>query len=148
MSDRIVAGTKITSLIYDGGGAVNALQTDATAANVVASGAAVINVKANNIIDIWLMNSTAAQSCILKISEFSIDIPTVLTHIRDTEIAILVKENTSTVDRAIFGLGAGVEYKPKSPVRVVITPSAYVIITISASLGGVWYARYQLNGSA
>jgi len=135
----------VGSILYNGGGGSNALQTKTTSATLVASGAAVLPVRDKNLLDLWLMNSTAAQSCTLLIGEFSAATPTVATCVGLTEIPFGTADQTCTVDRAVFGLATGVEYAPKTPIRLNVTPGSYLMIVVSASLGGVWYCRYQLH---
>jgi len=137
----------ITSSLYDGGGTSKALQAKTTGALLVASGAEVIDVGYNNVIDVWLCNSTASQSCTLRVAEFSAETPTVATQIRDIEVSVTTTDQTATVDRAAFGLTTGTEYAPKAIQSVSVTPGSYVMIALSASSGGTWYARYQLRGS-
>lgn len=133
------------SVLYNGGGASKALQTKATAALLVASGAEVIDCAGKNTLEVQLINSTAAQSCTLLVAEFSAATPTVATQIRALEIAVPTGEQTATMDRAAFGLATGTEYAPKTPIPIRVTPGCYVMLAVAVSLGGVWYARYTLQ---
>lgn len=134
------------STLYDGGGAGNALQTLATGATIVAGGEAVIPIAEGAIaLDIWLMNSTVSSTCRLQVSEFSAATPTVATMIRKCEYAIGATDETGTADRAAWGLATGVEYAPKAPMRVKVSPGSYVMLSVASSSGGTWYCRYQLR---
>jgi hypothetical protein len=144
----------VTSNLYDGAGSDGVNNDDlveyATAALLIAglSGMTVIDCDGKNALDIYLGNSVAAQSGTILVSEYSAATPTVATQIRSTEISIPTTDNASTVDRNMFGLVTGTEYPTKAPIRVAVTPGAYVLISLAADLaGGVWYARYQLHGS-
>jgi len=139
-SERI-AGDAVGQAVYDGGGASSALQVDATAADLVAGGAEVLHRAGSDVLDVWLMNTTAGQGGTLVVAEFSAATPTVATMIRSTEVTIPAAEQTGTVDQAAFGLTTGTEKNAKDPLRVAVTPGSYILIALAAADGGTFYAR-------
>jgi len=132
------------STLYDGGGANKALQTLTTMATLVAGGEDVITVGDANLIEVFLVNSTASSSGSLLVVESNFEIPTVASCIRAVEATISATDQVCTVDRAIIGLTTGTEYAPKIPVRITVTPNSYIMLAMSSSSGGIWYARYTL----
>ena len=139
---------KRSSVLYDGGGASNALQEKTASDDVVTAAAAapamVIPVGKNDRLDLYLLNTTAAQSCTVQISEFAGSVADG-NGIRKTEVAVeTTDDQTGTVDQSDFGLASGTQKKPKQPVRVAVTPGCLAVITIASTITGAWYGRYQL----
>ena len=132
---------KNQSVVYDGGGTVNALQTKTTSATLVASGANVLSMGGSTVLEVWLANSTVSQSGTLLVGEFSGDPPTVANEIRKREVAISATDQTATTDRAIWGLRTGTEYAAKNPMRIPVKAGSLVMLAVSATDGGTWYAR-------
>lgn len=136
-----------TSTLYDGGGASNALQLEANSAAVVAGGAAVIDCGGANTIDIQVVNAAATESLTLLLTEYSASTPTVITQIRQIEVAIPTTDLAVEVDLQMVGLSTATGYA-KAPVRATVIPGAYLMISIGAeSAAGAKYARYSLHGS-
>ena len=134
-----------TSVLYDGGGTDNALQTLATGALVIASTAQRVWVGNNKTIDLWLMNSTAAQGGILRLCQFAASPPTVADQRHDQEVTLLAGEQTGTIDRAAFGLVTGTEYPTKGHRLMPVSPGKWLIMAMAWSNGGVWYLRFELS---
>ena len=136
------------SFIYDGGGASNALQTDATAANVVASGADILDVTGGNYLRIWMGNTTASQGGTLLTSSFSTGdsttIPTIAQQTMSREFTITGTDNTCTVDSEPFTGTAGATVYVKDPLLIYIGTANRVMLNMAASDGGVWYCRFEL----
>jgi hypothetical protein len=136
----------VASTVYDGGGTGNALQTFTTTALMIAGAHPdVIDIGPYNELDIWLMNSTASQSCTLVVAEFSAATPTAATLTKVTETAVPTTDQAFTSDRAAWGLVTGTEYPAKAPVQVRVTPGRYAVIFCQATNGGTFYARVGLQ---
>lgn len=128
--------------VYDGGGTDNALQVFTTTALMIAGAdPEVIDIGVHNELDIWLMNTTASQSCTLVVAEFSAATPTAATLTRVTEVAVGTGDQTFTSDQVAWGLTTGTEKAAKAPVQVRVTPGRYAVVFCSAALGGTFYAR-------
>jgi len=134
----------VTSTLYDGGGTANALQ-DTIATSTLPTGAAVIDCDGSNAIDIEMFNATAAEAFTLMVSEYSASTPTIATLIRQTPVPFTAADQDRTVDRACVSLTTGTEIYAKPPVRVAVTPGAYVQLSIVENITGANYARYQLR---
>ena len=134
-----------TSTLYDGGGADNAMQLEADSAAVVAGGAAVIDANLSTAIDVQMVNAAAGESCTLLVTEYSNGTPTVINQIRQVEVSIPTTDLAAEVDLQMVGLATAVGYA-KAPVRVSVTPGAYVMLSLAAeSAAGAKYLRYQLR---
>ena len=127
------------SFVYAGGGTDNLLLAKATSADIVASAAEVIATGYCDVLEVWLMNSTAAQSGSLVVSEFSDAVPTVGNEIRRREIPISATDQTSTTDRAAWGLTTATSYTAKNPLRIPVRPGTFVKLHVAA--GATWYTR-------
>ena len=137
----------VASVLYDGGGADNALQVEADSAAVIADGAAVIDLGAKNTIDIQPVHAAPGESSTLLLTEYSSAIPTVANQIRQVPVVIAATDQEAEVDLQMVGLATAVGYA-KSPVRVSVTPGAYLMISLAAeSAAGAKYCRYQLHGN-
>ena len=135
----------VQSKLYSGGGGgLNPLQVKNTAALLIASTAAVIDVGEHNLVDLWLMNTTAAQGGTLLLGEFSNRTPTVANMTRLSQRSIPASDQTATIDQSVFGLETGTEKAPKEPLRLPVTPNSYLMLALAASAGGVFYARYAM----
>lgn len=133
------------SILYDGGGALKALQLEADSAEVVDGGAAVIAVGGHDVIDITMVNAAATESCTLLISQFSEATPTVANERRPCPLAILAVDSGGEVDLQMVGLDPAVGYA-KGPVRATVTRGSYLMISLIAeSAGGAKYLRYELH---
>lgn len=129
--------------LYDGGGTGKALQVKATTANLIAAIAAgmIIDLADCNELDIWLMNTTASQSCVLVVAEFSASTPTAATLTKVTEVSVGTTDQAFTSDQAAWGLATATEKTAKAPVQVRCTPGRYAVICCQTALGGTFYAR-------
>jgi hypothetical protein len=135
-----------TGQVYYGTNATTpALQTKATSALLIASGAEVLATGQSDVLEVSLVNSTAAQSGKLIVAEFSEPVPTVANMIappRENDIS--ATDQTGTTDRVLWGLTTGTEYAAKQPIRLQVTRNHYAMIAVSSTTGGTWYAR--VNG--
>jgi len=137
--------------VYDGGGTNNALQTDTTAAAVVASGAEVLNASGANYIRVYMGNTTQSQSGTLLVSCFTsgdADTAPTTAQLENTiEQTLGSTSNTATVDSAPFTGTAGTTVYVLDPLLIYIGTANRVMLNMAASGGGTWYARYELiNG--
>jgi len=131
--------------LYDGGGTTNALQTDATGANVVASGADVIKVGGATCIEIFMMSETASDTGNLLVSEFRDEkTPTVANCSKVTEIDVGT-DLGATVDRAIWGLTTATERKPKPVKYVQVTPGSLIMLNMQSVGTGPYYVVFTLH---
>ena len=138
--------TASTSVLYDGGDTGNALR-DTIATSTEPASAAVISAGTNNILEIFLTNTTTAETVTLNVGEYSAATPTIATLIRNIPVA-MGSDQARTVDRACVGLTTGTEHYCKSPVRIAITPGSYIQLSIQEALAaGTCYCRYQLKGA-
>ena len=136
----------VTSTLYDGGGTTNALQLEADTAAVVAGGGAVIDCDGKNVADIQIVNAAAGESLTLLLTEYSSGTPTVANQIRQTEVQVPTTDLAVEADLQMVGLSTAVGYA-KSPIRTVVTPGSYLMISIAAeSASGAKYLRYGLLG--
>ncbi len=137
--------TDKASVLYDGGGANNALQLEANSAAVVAGGAAVIDADGSTTIDIQVVNAAAGESCTLLVTEYSNGTPTVTNQIRQIEVSIPTTDLAAEINLLMVGLSTATGYA-KAPVRVRATPGAFVMISLAAeSAAGAKYVRYQFR---
>lgn len=145
MADDIANLTAdVASTLYNGGGTANAMQ-DTIATSALPTGAAVIDCDGSNALDIEMFNATATEAFTLMVSEYSAATPTIATLIRQTPVSFAAADQDRTVDRACVSLTTGTEIYAKSPVRVAVTPGAYVQLSIVENITGANYARYQLR---
>lgn len=131
------------SFLYDGGGTSNALQTDATGATVVASGADVIHVGAAKVLEVNLYSETADDTGTLLVSEFA-GVPAVALCTRVKEVPVDA-DLASTVDRAMFGLTTATEASPKRAHFIPVRPGSRVMLNMASVGTGPYYARYTLH---
>lgn len=131
------------SFLYDGGGTSNALQTDATGATVVASGADVIHVGAAKVLEVNLYSETADDTGTLLVSEFAAT-PAVNKCTRVQEVPVDA-DLASTVDRAMFGLTTGTEKSPKRAHFIPVRPGSRVMLNMASVGTGPYYARFALH---
>lgn len=142
-----VAGgtTSRISVLYNGGGTANALGVNKTTSTPV-SGAATIDVGSNNFLEVFVVNTTAAETITLSIAEYSAATPSKATLIREISVP-LGSDLARTVDSACVALVTGTEMYAKTPVRIKVTPGSYVNLCVIENITGPAYARYQLGGS-
>ncbi len=134
------------SVLYNGGGTANALQVTATSA--MPAGAAAISTGANNILEISLFCSDAAQTPTLSVAEYSADTPPTPATLTIPEEYAMGGDQTRTQDRACVGLATGTENYAKHLLRAPVTPGSYVVLSLSAALAaGTAYLRYRLKGA-
>lgn len=138
--------TLSASYLYNGGGTNNALQTDATGANVVASGADVIDVAGAKVLEVVLMSETPTDTGSILVSEFR-GTPAVARCSRTTEKAVEA-DLASTVDRAMFGLTTGTERAPKRAHLFAVRPGSRVMLNMASVGTGPYYARFTLHKDA
>ena len=133
------------SVLYNGGGTSNALQSAVswTAYAALLTKPQVISTGRFNRIDVWLMNTTASQSCTLVTMECGAT-PAAATVKRVTETSVATTDQAFSTDQNAWGLTAGTDIAAKAVQRITITPGMKLVMFVSASLGGAWYARYQL----
>ena len=131
------------SLLYDGGGTSNALQTFTTSATLVAATLDTVRISGPiAALRIDLLASAAGKGCVLAITEFRDDSPAVSEILSVREVAIPATDQTMTVDRASWGLTTATEIYAKAAVVVPVTPGRYVTISCASTDGSVsWYAR-------
>jgi|GEM_PF-6652657 len=128
------------SILYDGGGTANALLTSKTTSDLLVGAAAQkINSGLCDTLELWLMNTTAAQSCVLVVGEFTGPIPTVANMIRLREVAVGTAEQTVTADQAVWGLTTATEKTAKVPIRIRVRRGTTVKIALLGT--GAWYMR-------
>lgn len=137
--------------VYDGNtGTGSALQTaaDANALGLLTNAPGNITITnattgiAANAVRVWLMNTTASQSCTLCVGQFTS--AGVLQEVTETTIPTTNLGTAS--NQNLWGLTAGTYKAPKAPVVVTFTRHAttsVVRLWVQTSLGGAWYARYQ-----
>jgi len=131
------------SLLYDGGGTSNALQTLTTSATLVAAALDLVRISGPiAALRIDLLASAAAKGCVLTVTEFRDESPAVNEVLSVREVAIPATDHTMTVDRASWGLTTGTEIYAKPAVVVPVTPGRHVTISCASTDGSVsWYAR-------
>ncbi len=137
--------TAATSVLYDGGGTSNALR-DTIGTSALPSGAAVISVGTNSILEVFLTDATAAETITLNVAEYSAASPTIATLIRNVPVS-MGADQARTVDRACVGLTTGTEHYCKTPVRVSVTPGSYIELSVQENITGSAYCRYMLKGA-
>lgn len=129
--------------VYDGGGTANALQTTADEDALVALGTApaIIQNVSSNTLRVWLMNTTASQSCTLcavcKDSSGNV--------VEVVETAFVTTDQTFETDQDRWDLTTGTVKAAKAPTSITVPPGSNIQLTVSATLGGVWYAAYLLK---
>lgn len=134
------------SRLYNGGGTNNALQTAATSTALAALGTAPVDISTfedHVAIRVFLMNTTAAQGCTLSIGVYD-----GAGNYRETiEKVISSDDHTFDTKQDVWGLAAGTDKPAKNPQIISFQrPDGGCVLKmwVSASDGGVWYARYQL----
>jgi len=139
-----------TSTLYTGNGTTGKELQDNQAATALLETAdhvaEVISVGSKNVLDLQIINATATETITLSVREYSAATPTLATLIRVHAVATGA-DQAQTVDRSCVGLVTGTAYYAKTPVRVTVTPGAYVVLAIIENITGLAYARYQLLGS-
>jgi len=139
-----------TSVLYTGNGTTgNELQDNQAACALLETAdhvAAVISVGANNILEAFVTNATAAETITVSVREYSAATPTLATMIRAIPVS-LGSDQAQTVDRSCVGLGAGTVHYAKTPVRIAVTPNSYITLAIIENITGLAYCRYQLKGA-
>ncbi len=132
-----------TSVLYNGGGASNAL-LDNQATSALPAGAATITVGENNLLEVQVFDATATETLTLCVAEYSASTPTPATLIRQVAVS-LGSDEGRTVDRACVGLVTGTEIYAKQPARIAVTPGSYINLCIIENVTGAVYARYTLG---
>ena len=140
------------STLYDGGGTTNALQTAALESTLAGLTTAPADIKLNgdwNLIRVWLANTTATKTCTLCVGQFDKDGNLV----EVTESSVTSTDQTFDTDQDAWGLTTGTNVAAKPPLTVAFKRhSEYgaaavpvLKLWVSATNGGAWYARYQLE---
>lgn len=112
--------------------------------DIVASGSTVIEVGANNTLEVCLQTPDIECACVITVTEYSDATPAVGNQIRTIEKYVGSGDLKGKIDRSTVGLAAGTFHKQKNPIRFTVTPYSYVMITVGDDGDADWYVKYEL----
>ena len=97
-----------------------------------------------NVLELYVGCDADANTITLNVIEYSAATPTVATEVRCTEVGT-GSDQPRTADSAVFGQTTGTAMYVKDPLRIPVTPGAYIKMNLSNNPDGNCYAVYRLT---